>query len=54
MILVVNEKDNFHILIFSIDKTSISDNVVSTILVEVSLSKGGGRWGKTFKNIAHN
>jgi hypothetical protein len=51
---VKNEKDNFHILIFDIDNTIIFDTVLSTILIKLSLSKGGGGWRKTFKSSAYN
>jgi hypothetical protein len=42
LILVINGKDSFHILIFSIDKATIFGTVVSTIRTKSSLSKGGG------------
>ena len=35
----------------SIDKTTNFDIVNSTILINLSLSKGGGGWRKTFKSL---
>jgi hypothetical protein len=51
---VKNEKDNFHILIFGIDNMTIFDTVISTILIKLSFSKGGGGWDKAFNNFPLN
>jgi len=39
-------------IIFGIDKVTDFDTIVSTILVKLSLSKGGGGWKKTFRSSA--
>jgi hypothetical protein len=45
------EKDNFHNLIFVIDKMGAPGIFRSTTLVKVLLSKGGDGWGKDLRNV---
>jgi len=44
------QKDNFHNLIFIIDKMVALGIFGSTILIKLSLSKRGGGWGKSLRN----
>ena len=44
------QKDNFHNLIFIIDKIVALGIFGSTILIKLSLSKRGGGWGKSLRN----
>jgi len=45
------EKDNFHNLIFGIDKMVAPGIFSLTTQIKLPLSKGGGRWGKDLRNV---
>ncbi len=46
-----SEKDNFHNLIFVLTKDTFD---VFSVLIKLSLSKGGDGWRKAFKNLTYN
>jgi hypothetical protein len=43
-------KDNFHNLIFGIDKMAAPGIFRSTTLIKLPLSEGGDEWGKDLRN----